>query len=66
MYILVYILVYKGVVVRNLSIKCTLASKINSKATQVCGINLVKQAIYKTKNPIKFKGGKEITSFNII
>ena len=38
---LVHILVYRGVVVCNLSIRYVLASKINSKATQVCKINLV-------------------------
>ena len=63
---LVHILVYRGVVVRSLSIRCVLASKINSKATQVCRINLVEQVSYKAKNPVKFKRGKKVISFNII
>ena len=54
--VLVHILIYKGItvcilgyggivvhnIVHNLSIRCALASKINSNATQVYGMNLVK------------------------
>jgi len=52
--------------VRNLSIRYTLASKINSKATRVYGTNLVKWVNYKARDPIKFKGSKKSTSFNIV
>jgi hypothetical protein len=64
--VLVRILVYRGVVVRNLSIGCALASKINSEATRVCGTNLVKWVSYKTRDPIKFERGKESAGFDVI
>ena len=50
----------------NLSIRYTLASKINSNATWVYRINLVKQVSYKARDSVKFKGGKEVTGFNVI
>ena len=50
----------------NLSIKYTLAHKINSKISLVCRVNLVKWVINKARDPIKFKGGKEVTGFNIV
>jgi len=53
-------------VVRNLSIRYALASKINSKATRVCRMNLVKWVSYKARDPIKFKGSKKSTSFNMV
>ena len=57
---------YGGIMVRNLSTRCTLARKINSKAAQVYRTNLVKQVSYKARDPIKFKGDKKVISFNII
>ena len=63
---LVRILVYRGVVVHNLSIRCTLASKINSNTTQVCRINLVKWVSYKARDSVKFKGGKKVAGFDVI
>ena len=39
---LVHILVYKGVVVHSLKIRCILANRVNSKATQVYKTNLIK------------------------
>ena len=63
---MVRILVYGGVVVRNLSIRYTLASKINSNTTWVCGTNLVKWVSYKARDSIKFEGGKEVVGFNVI
>jgi len=44
----------------------TLARKINSKATLVYRANLVKWVSYKTRDPIKFKGGKESAGVNMI
>ena len=68
--IIVYILGYRGIIVHNivynLSIRCALASKINSNATWVYGMNLVKWVSYKARDSIKFKGGKEVAGFNII
>ena len=68
--IAVYILDYRGIivysVVRNLRVEYILVSKVDSKAAQVCKINLVKQVRYKARDPIKFKGGKKVISFNII
>ena len=64
--ITVYNLGYGNIIVRNLSIRCTLASKINFNATQVYRTNLVKQVSYKARDSIKFKGGKEVASFNVI
>ena len=64
--VLVHILVYRGIIVHNLGIGCTLAHKINFKGTQIYKINLVKQVRYKASNPIKFKRSKEfISGFNI-
>ena len=39
---LVHILVYRGIVVRSLGVGCILANRVNSKATQVYGTNLIK------------------------
>jgi hypothetical protein len=78
--VLVRILVYRGVivrilgsggiivhsVVRNLRVGCILASEVNSKAAWVCGTNSVKWVSYKARNPVKFKGGKEVAGFDII
>ena len=68
--VLVHILVYGGIIVRsvvlNLRVGYILASKVNSKAAQVYRANLVKQVSYKARDPIKFKGGKEVVYFNII
>ena len=60
---LVCILVYRGVVVYSLGTRYTLAYKINSKGTQVCRSNLVKQVRYKASNYIKFRRNKEFLSF---
>ena len=64
--ILVHILVYKGIVVCNLSIRYTLASKISFKAIGVYRTNLIKQVSYKVKNLIKFKRGKEPAKPDVI
>jgi len=64
--ITVYILVCGGIAVRNLRIGCNLAHKINSEAIWVYRTNLVKWVSYKTKDLIKFKGGKESTSVNMV
>ena len=64
--VLVRILVYRGITVRNLRVRYALACKINSKTTSVYRANLVKQVVYKARDSIKFKGGKESTGFNII
>ena len=57
---------YGGIAVRNLSTRCTLARKINSKAAWVCRTNSVKWVSYKARDPIKFKGGKEVVGFDMI
>ena len=62
----VYNLGYGGIIVHNLSTRCTLARKINSKAAWVYRTNLVKWVSYKAKDPIKFKGGKEVAGFDVI
>ena len=54
---------YGGIIVRNLSTRYTLASKINSKATWVYRTNLVKYIRFKASDPIKFRRGKEFISF---
>ena len=52
--------------VRNLSIRCTLANRINFNTTQVYKTNLVKQVSYKARDSIKFKESKEVAGFNVI
>jgi len=52
--------------VYNLSIRCALASKINSKAIRVYRTNLVKWVSYKARDSIKFKESKKSTSFDIV
>ena len=52
--------------VYNLGTRYALAHKINSKTTWAYRANLVKWVRYKARDPIKFKGDKEFTSFNII
>ena len=52
--------------VRNLSTRCALARKINSKVTWVYRTNLVKWVSYKARDPVKFKGGKEVVCFDVI
>ena len=64
--VLVRILVCRGITVHNFYIRYALVRKINSKTTQVYRANLVKWVGYKIRDPIKFKGGKEFASFNII
>ena len=64
--VLFRILVYGGITVRNLSTRCALASKINSKATWVCGMNSVEWVSYKARDSVKFKGGKEVAGFDVI
>ena len=64
---MVRILVYKGVVIRNLRVGCILANKVESKAAWVYGTNLVKWVRYKASNPIKFKRSKEFfNGFNLV
>ena len=62
----VCILVYRGIIVYNLRVRCALARKINSKTTWVCRTNLVKWVVNKTGDPIKFKRGKESAGFNVV
>ena len=75
--VLVHILVYRGITVRNLgyggiavhnfSTRYTLARKINSEIAQVYRTNLVKQVRYKASNAIKFRRSKEfISGFNLV
>jgi len=64
--VLVRILVYRSITVRNLRVRYALAYKINSKTTLVYRANLVKWVVYKARDPIKFKGGKESIGFNVI
>ena len=54
---------YRGIAVRNLSTRYTLANKVKSKAAQVYGINLVKWVRYKASDYIKFRRSKEFLSF---
>ena len=71
--VLVYILGFQGIIVYNLSIKCILiynlsirrrlVYKFDFKTTLV--LNSVKQVVYYIREPIKLKGGKESTAFNI-
>ena len=66
--VLVRILVCGGIIiiVYNQSTGYALARKINSKISLVYRANLVKWVVYKTRDPIKFKRGKESASFNVI
>ena len=54
---------YRGIAVRNLSTRYTLAYKINSKTAWVCRTNLVKYIRFKASDPIKFRRGKKFISF---
>ena len=60
--ITVYNLGCRGITVRNLSTRCALASKINSKTAWVYRTNLVKRVRYKASNYIKFRTSKEFLS----
>ena len=53
---------YRGIAVRNISTRCTLASKISPKAAYVYRTNLVKWVRYKASNYIKFGTSKEFLS----
>jgi hypothetical protein len=63
--VLVRILNSKDIAVRNLKVKCTLAHKINFKATLVYSLNLIKWVGNKARDLIKFKRAKGSTSFNV-
>ena len=56
---LVYILVYRGIIVYSLRVGCILASKVSSKAARVYKMNLVEYVRYKASNLIKFRRNKE-------
>ena len=56
---LVRILVYRGVVVRSLRVKYSLASRVSSKAAWVYKMNLVQYVRYKASDLIKFRRSKE-------
>jgi hypothetical protein len=53
----------KCVLICNLSIRHGLVCKFNSKTALV--LNSVKWVVYYTREPIKLKGGKESTIFNV-
>ena len=63
--ILVYILSFKGIIVYDLRLKYTLAYKINSKVALTYSLGLIKRINYKTRDPIKFKGGKGLSGSNL-
>ena len=63
---LVCILVYRGVVVCNLVSGCALACKVDFKTPWVYRANLVKWVRYKARDPIKFKAGEEVVSFDMV
>ena len=62
----VYNLSYRGITVRNLSTRCTLANKVKSKAAWVYRTNLVKWVRYKASNYIKFGTSKGFLSSVIL
>ena len=58
---------YRSIAVRNLSTRYALARKINSKTTWVYRLNLVKWVRYKASDPIKFGRSKEFfSSFDLV
>ena len=57
---------YGGIIVRNISTRCALASKISPKAAYVYRTNLVKWVRYKASNYIKFRTSKEFLSSVIL
>jgi hypothetical protein len=63
--ILVYILSSRGIIVYNLGFGYALAYKIDFKATLTYSLSLIKWISYKARDPIKFKGGKGFSSFNL-
>ena len=63
--ILVHILSSRGIIVHNLGFKYAPAYKINSKATLTYSLSLIKWISYKAKDPIKFKGGKGFSGFDL-
>jgi len=60
---LVRILVYRGVIIRNLRVGYILANKVKSKVAWVYETNLVKWVRYKASDYIKFRRSKEFLSF---
>jgi hypothetical protein len=53
--ILIYILSFKSIIVRNLKIGCTPARKIDFKVILIYSLSFIKRVGYKTKDLIKFK-----------
>jgi hypothetical protein len=60
---MVYNLSIRCVLIYNLSIRHGLVYKFDSRTALV--LNLVKWVVYYTREPIKLKGGKESTAFNV-
>ena len=63
---MVCILVYRGIAVCDLGIRCGLARKVDSKTPWVYRVNLVKWVRYKAKDPIEFKTGEESINSNMV
>jgi hypothetical protein len=63
--ILVYILSFKGIIVRNLGFRHAPAYKINPKATLTYSLSLIKWISYKARDFIKFKEGKGFSGFDL-
>jgi hypothetical protein len=63
--ILVYILSFRGIIIYNLGFGRAPAYKIDSKATLTYSLSLIKWISYKARDPIKFKGGKGSSGFNL-
>ena len=59
-------MVYKGIMVYDLGIRCGLAYKVDFKTPWVYRANLVKWVGYKARDPIEFKAGKKSISSNMV
>ena len=59
---MVYILVYRGIIVYSLRVGYILASKVSFKAAYIYRTSLVKWVRYKASNYIKFRTSKEFLS----
>ena len=63
--ILVYILSFKSITVRNLKFGRTPVYKIDLKATLTRSLSLIKWISYEARDLIEFKRGKKSNSFDL-
>ena len=64
--VLIYILSFKSIIVRNLRVKYITAYKINLEIVLTYNLSLIKWINYKARNLIEFKRSKGLNSFDLL